>query len=108
MNTETLNNGDIILHASKDDLIELNELKDLYGNDFCCDDAMYEFMESFISNSELSFIAPEDIGALTSAPIIATHDQDDNVIDTYGFMDYAIESLQERLLCDGKALFTKG
>jgi len=66
-------------------------------DDFGCDELMYEFFEEFISNTEWEWISPEDIGALTSAPILGIRDEEENVIEAYGFMDYQVTSLMEEL-----------
>lgn len=76
-------------------------------DDFSSDNVMYEFFEEFIANSEWEWIQPEEIGALTDAPILGIRDEDDRVIEAYGFMNYAIESLLD-VLYSGKAVLQKG
>ncbi len=71
------------------------------------DNSMYEFFEGFIANTEWEWILPEDIGALTSAPILGIRDENDEVIEAYGFMDYAVRSLMQDL-ADGRAFLQKG
>jgi len=75
--------------------------------DWQSDDTMYEFFEGFIANTEWEWIAPEDIGALTSAPILGIRDENDEVVEAYGFMDYAVRSLMGDLAL-GKAILQKG
>lgn len=72
------------------------------------DAAMYEFFEDILGNTEFEWISPEDIAALTSAPILGIKDKDDNVIEAYGFMNYAVESLLGTLLEYGEAILRKG
>ncbi len=72
------------------------------------DAAMYEFFDYILPDTEWEWISPEDIAALTSAPILGIKDKDDNVIEAYGFMNYAIESLLGTLLDHGEAILRKG
>ena len=86
----------------------LEEVREYYPDDgFCSNDVMYEFFEGFIANTEWEWISPEDIGALTDAPILGIKDENDNVIEAYGFMDYAVRSILEDLE-SGKAVLQKG
>ena len=48
-------------------------------DDFSSDSVMYDFFEEFIANSEWEWIAPEEIGALTSAPILGIRDEEDKI-----------------------------
>lgn len=72
------------------------------------DSSMYEMFDDILANCEYEWILPEDIGALTSAPILGIRDENDKVIEAYGFMDYAIESLLGQLFKHGEALLIKG
>jgi hypothetical protein len=72
------------------------------------DSSMYEMFDDILGNTEFEWISPEEIGALTSAPIIGIKDENDVVIEAYGFMDYAIESLLGQLFKYGEALLIKG
>ena len=67
-----------------------------------------EALEYLIANSELGWVNPEEIGALTSAPILGIRDANnyDSVIAAWGFMDYALRSFVDDLIQDGKAVFT--
>jgi hypothetical protein len=76
--------------------------------DFHSDLILYELFEEFLANSEFEWCSPEDIGALTSAPILCIRDENGNIIDAYGFMHYQVRSVQQDLMEDGKAVFTKG
>ncbi|MFW6008627.1 MAG: hypothetical protein ACOCP8_05105 [archaeon] len=58
-------------------------------------EAEQEIMENFMANSEFQWIAPEEIDALTDAPIIGVRDENDNVIEAYGFMDYQIHNIAQ-------------
>jgi hypothetical protein len=74
---------------------------------FGTDEVMYEFFEGFIANTEYEWIGAEEIGALTDAPILGIKDEDGNVLEAYGFMNYAVRSLMEDLR-DGKVILRKG
>jgi|SRR5215831_4327488 len=87
-------------------------------------------LEPLLCNSELEWIRPEEIGALTSAPILglrgdpipASEGADtrflhvayrDNgvtwyepVTQAWGFMDYALRSFVDDLIDTGEAVFT--
>ena len=85
----------------------MEETWEYYGNEFGSDDVMHEFFEDFIANTEWEWLSPEDIGALTDAPILGIKDENDKVIEAYGFMDYAVRSLMSDLK-GGKAVLQKG
>ena len=113
MNIEHKENGNIILHANKDDLVYLNELEANDPDMFDTDSTMCEFFEEFIGNSEWDWTTPEAIEALTDAPILATFKYADDggcpeVLEAYGFMDYQVISLQRQLLEHGQAELQKG
>ena len=85
----------------------IEEFKEDYPDDFSSDSVMYEFFEEFICNSEWEWIDPQEIGALTDAPILGIKNESGRVIEVYGFMNYAVESLLDALY-DGKAVLQKG
>ena len=72
------------------------------------DAAMYEFFSYVLPNTEWDWIGAEQIGALTSAPILCTKDENENVVEAYGFMDYAVRSLLGDLFEYGEAELQKG
>lgn len=83
--------GCLILRA---DALEREELKTLRTASGEFDsNAEAEALESLIANSELDWIAPEDIGALTSAPILGIRNASGAVSSAWGFMDYQLRSL---------------
>jgi len=75
--------------------------------DIDTDDAMYEYFEDILANSEFTWIEPEEIGALTAAPILGIYDENNKVIEAYEFMDYQTKSLLEDLLEYGEAKLQK-
>ena len=72
------------------------------------DAAMYELFDYILPNTEWEWIRPEEIGALTSAPILGTKDENEEVVEAYGFMDYAVRSLLGDLFEYGEAELQKG
>lgn len=77
---------------------------DVIGSDV----VMYDFFDPFICNSEFEWIRPEDIGALTSAPILGCLGENDEVVEAYGYMNYAVQSLMQDLYDTGETFFQKG
>lgn len=69
-----LENGNLLLSITAEQQEELREL----GEDIQTDDAMYQFFEHMICNCDIDWIKPEDIGALTDAPILGITEQDDD------------------------------
>ena len=67
--------------------------------------AEYDALESLLANSELDWIRPEEIGALTSAPILGIRDEQGEPTAAWGFMDYAVRSFLTDLIEHGKAVF---
>jgi hypothetical protein len=72
------------------------------------DASMYDFFEGILANCEWEWIDAEEIGALTSAPILGYRDENENVVEAYGFMSYCIESLLERLFISDEAILERG
>jgi len=67
--------------------------------------AEYEALEHLTCNSELGWINPEEIGALTSAPILGLRDELGEPIAAWGFMDYQVRSFLTDLIENGRAVF---
>ncbi len=76
--------------------------------EFDTDRYMADLLDGLICNSEYDWCNPEDVGALTSAPILCTRGGDGEPDHAWGFMDYQIVSVQQRLLDTGKAIFQDG
>ena len=62
-------------------------------------------LERLIANSELDWIGPEEIGALTDAPILGLRDKDGEPTNAWAYMDYQVRSFLEDLVEHGKAVF---
>lgn len=121
-------NGCLILYAANEDRHAIAQMVKDHGCDFCgqCE---YDALESLIANSELDWIRPEEIAALTSAPILgfrgdetelpedidslnvyitSSHDGKTYyapVTSAWGFMDYQVRSFLKELRDKGKAVF---
>lgn len=119
------NDTQLTLWIDEDEKAELKAMKDDDPQHFQSDDAMYDFFESLIANSELSWIDPSDTGDLTSAPILGILDYENHrpektgpfgavdtgmneyapIIHRWGFMEYQVASPLEHLLATGKCHF---
>jgi len=112
-------NGCLIIKADDRDRERLKEIRGPVGEYGQTErpyvDIEYEALEPLICNSELEWIAPEDIGALTSAPILGIRNTDPikedptsheyPIVAAWGFMDYAVRSFVDDLIETGKAVF---
>ncbi len=72
------------------------------------DDAMYELFEDILANSEYEWITPQEIGALTDAPILGIREENGDISEAYGFMDYCVRSLLGDLKEYGEAKLISG
>lgn len=105
MTYKILPNGNLRIDA---DQIEMQAAREDLGDDFGRDGAMYDAFESLIGNSELDWGGPEEIGALTDAPILVIRGEDGGVEKAWGFMDYALRSPQDDLADQGYCIFQHG
>jgi len=102
-----INKRDLIISLDTDE--EKEELEQLFANaELDSDKSMYDFFESLIANSELIWISPEEIGALTDAPILGFKDENEKIIEVYAFMDYQVKSVLEELRNNNKVIFQQG
>ena len=106
----TEKNGNLIITVDAEERETLREWKDSlkhsYNSEvypaFDSDETRCDFFEDFIANSEWEWIAPEENGDLTDAPILGDIGEPDR---RYGFMDYQIDSVLGRLLETGECIF---
>lgn len=109
---------------------EQSELLELRRDDpdyFKSDDAMYDFFESFIINSDLVWVFPDDTDDLTEAPMLGELGSettnpgglfgdlfagwDDKtkfyipIVNRWAFMDYAVRSVLDDLAENGHVFF---
>ena len=95
-------NGCLILTADSQDRKAIRQIMREHGT---TNQAEAEALESLLTNSELDWIAPEEIGALTSAPILGLRDANGEPEAAWGFMDYQVRSFLQDLAKNGKAVF---
>ena len=86
----------------------LSEVAEDNHNDIGTEKTEADFFEPYLCNSEWEWVAPEDIAALTSAPILGIRDENDEVIEAYGYMDYQVLSMLEELNTHGEIFLMKG
>jgi hypothetical protein len=128
-------NGELRLVADSVARQTLKEMKEEQP-DFDSDAVMYDVLEGIVANSELEWIQPEWVGALTSAPMLGITGEPrpmkegerggvgmgsvnvvgnwDNqtwvsdVLKAWAFMNYQVTSPQQELLEKGEAIFQYG
>lgn len=119
--TEFLPDGDLLLKVNPASQKELQELRDELNEDgsdrFSSDNTLGDIFENLFGNSDLQWIYPEEIGALTAAPIIGIKElvhggllgeEAERIVGAWGFMDYQVRALQDDLLTKGVARLQKG
>lgn len=72
---------------------------------FSSDDTLYEVFEWLICNSQYEFVQPEETGDLTAAPLLGIRDDQGNIVQRWGFMDYQLRSPQDDLADKGRCRF---
>ena len=101
--------GNLVLIADDSDRAALRELRGPVGPYGETKRSYLEIeadaLEGLICNSELEWVRPEEIGALTSAPIIGLRDEEGKPTAAWGFMDYALRSFVDDLIDTGRATF---
>lgn len=97
-------NGVLILRADSQEREWLKELTAEKGFTIAAES---EAMEPTLANSDLDWIAPEECGDLTDAPILGLRDAHGDAIDArWGYMNYAVRSFLQDLIETGEAIFT--
>ena len=102
------NEKGLTLVANRKDRQELGRLHKELGETFHSDNTMVDWLHTFIDLSEFGWTLPEEIGALTAAPILTRRDDHYNIVDAFGFMDYCLHSVLQDLQETGKAFFQRG
>jgi len=125
MTSQILENGNLKLSIDAEDQELLRILQKEDPDNFQSDGVMYDLFERFIANSEYEWVRPEEVAALTDAPMLGIYrarqdtdgpdisvvghwDNTDWVVSCWAFMDYQIISVQQQLLETGSAIFTNG
>ena len=99
--------GDLVLSASPAAIADKADFLSKPSND-----AIFDLLEDWL-DSGWEIVPPEDIGALTSAPILTDeierddHGQVTSIGRVWWFERYAIEDPVETLLTTGKVVFPK-
>jgi len=121
MKYEILPSGNLQFSIDKDcakrymleDLDMLQDIKDLYEGDDIV--SLYEFLDNFgySTNGYLWGIMPEDVGALTGAPMLSDdveYTDDGNIVvsgNVWWYPDYAVSNWLDVLIKNGSVVFTK-
>lgn len=100
--------GNLIITVDDEEKAQLVEA----GDDIHLDTFMHDFLEPITCNSDVDWVRPEEIGALTSAPIlgIVSRNDDGEIEETHNiwwYPNYAVTSVCEDLLEYGQAVFFK-
>jgi hypothetical protein len=75
---------------------------------FSSDDILCEVFEWLTCNTDYEFLQPEETGDLTSAPLLGVRDNQGDVVNRWGFMDYQLRSPQDNLADTGRCDFVGG
>lgn len=99
--------GNLVITASNPDRASIADLLHRHGSDTALCDAL----EFLTCNSDINFIRPEDVAALTDSPILAECSlNDDGTRDVYGrvwfFPDYMIRDPAAEMATRGRVVFT--
>ncbi len=86
----------------------LSEVSEDNHHDLGSSAAEIEFFSPYLEDNDWDWIDPEEISALTSAPILGIRGEYDKVIEAYGYMDYAVYSMLEELETQGEIFLEKG
>lgn len=97
----------MVLKINNADKKHILEIKKSNG-EIISDNSLCEFFDDFIANSEFDWINPEEICALTDAPILGIKNENDEVVECFGFMDYQVTSILQALLEHGQVFMQKG
>jgi hypothetical protein len=100
--------GDLEIRVSADTQKFLSQQRRADESYFQSDRGMHDVLDGFLENSEFGWGTPDEIGALTDAPIIVTRGEDGEPVKAWGFMDYALRSPQDDLIDKGGAVFQSG
>ena len=132
---EILPNGNLKISADAEDLAELRRWREDDDTEFASDRVLHDAFEHMICNSELDWVNPEQIGALTEAPILGIFGEtkpardcgpncrevggwpDENGVHTlwvepveraWAYLDYALRSPLEDIARYGYVVFVSG
>ena len=99
--------GDLVIKLHRESKAELKELSQEEG--WQGDAVMGDIFENLLCNSEYSWVRPEEIAALTNAPILGIRGEDgESVEQVWWYPSYQLRSPQQDLLEYGEVIFQKG
>lgn len=104
-------NGDLLLSVNASTQAVLKKFKAEIGDAFGSDNTRFDIFEEFVCNSEYGWVSPNEIGALTDAPILGLKGESGefgDVIRAWAYMDYALRSPQDELAEKGRVRFLSG
>lgn len=82
-------------------------LREMPAEKIQSNDAMYDFFEPLVCNSELDWVQPYETGDLTDAPLLGIRDGEDRVVvERWGFSSYALHSPLIDLRDEGEVVFS--
>ena len=97
------------LLVSPDEEATLRDWGKIRDDSIDSDSAMLDFISpEALDPDGLEWIRPEDVGALTSAPMLGRRDGSGRIVDAFGFMDYQVRSVLGDLAETGEAFFERG
>jgi len=111
-NFEILPNGNLKISLIPEGKIELTEIQEQYKEQWSDEIMFREIIEHQLCNG-WTWVQPEDIGALTEAPILSDDVvyNDDGIVEfidnVWWYPNYMVESLTEKLQENGYLIFTK-
>jgi hypothetical protein len=98
--------GNLVISVDSQEQAEIKSRMTEDG--FDSDDIMHEILEPLVCNSEVQYCSPEEVGALTDAPMLCVHGTEDEIESVWAFMDYQVRSVQADLAEYGRAVFVSG
>lgn len=105
MNIVKLSNGNLAMTANEQERNDIRELRELESSEIAAESS---FIIEFLGNDPMGDgvnyeqVAPEDVGALTSAPLISDGE------NVYGYMDYQVSNFLEQLVNGKTIVWQKG
>lgn len=108
MKYKILEDGNLLLSVEAWEQDDLQEM----GEDIQTNDSLYSFFEGLICNSDIEWIKPEDIGVMTSAPILGITEQNEDgeitkIHNVWYYAAYVYNSPLEILRDEGEVIFER-
>ena len=106
-------NGDLLIQCSPETRKNVLEYKADYPEKWGTLVAEWEVLEPLLCNSDLDWCQPEEVGALTSAPMLCIRGEENaagesEILKCWGFMDYQVRSFCDDLADKGETTFQAG